>query len=365
MVLAGYVETNMIKQLTGIRAILAWWVVLLHILCNDKMAGYFRYSRLFSRGYLAVDGFFVLSGLILCHVYAGGLSSPSLAKCRSFLIARIARIYPVHLLMLAAFVPAVIANHWLHLPNSMTSFSARDLLLSICLVQAWGFIRHPAWNGGAWSISAEWFLYLLFPVFLFLLVKKQSLFRAGIVTALCVMALHWVKVSQENTPGPEGLYRTVLVLVSANFALGCVAYVVVNGHGRSPAWVGTAAAAGCKLCASLHLDEWFSFLFAILVIALSSDADRLSGILSRKVMIYPGETSSSLYMVHLYVWEIVAAIAHRGGILKASGAPYVVGIGLIAAVAASSFLYHVVEVPSRDYIRGLSRQRRVISESPS
>ncbi len=90
----------MIKQLTGIRAILAWWVVLLHILCNDKMAAYFRFSRVFSRGYLAVDGFFVLSGFILCHVYATSFSSVSLSQYRTFLVARLARIYPVHLFML-------------------------------------------------------------------------------------------------------------------------------------------------------------------------------------------------------------------------------------------------------------------------
>ncbi len=166
-------------------------------------------------------------------------------------------------------------------------------------------------------------------------------------------------------PGPEGLYSTVLVLVSANFALGCIAYVVVNRNVKPPSWVGTAVAAGCVLCATLHFDEWFSFLFAIVIVVLSSDADWLSGILSGEVMIYLGETSFSLYMVHVYVWELVAAIAHKAGAINSASAPYVVVIALVAAVAASSFLYHIVEVPSRNYIRGLDRQRRLISESSS
>ncbi len=67
-------------------------------------------------------------------------------------------------------MPGVIANRWLNLPNSMTSFSGRDLLFSIFLVQAWGFIRHHAWYSVDWSISADWFVFLIFPVLVFLLV---------------------------------------------------------------------------------------------------------------------------------------------------------------------------------------------------
>ena len=58
----------MINQLTGIRAILAWWVVGLHILCNPQMVKYFWFAPLFSRGNLAVDGFFVLSGFLITRI---------------------------------------------------------------------------------------------------------------------------------------------------------------------------------------------------------------------------------------------------------------------------------------------------------
>lgn len=355
----------MIKQLTGIRALLAWWVVLLHVLCNDKMAGYISFSRVFSRGYLAVDGFFVLSGFILCHVYADGFSKPSFSVYQTFLVARIARIYPVHLFMLAAFMSVLVANHWLHLPNSTTSFSVRDLILSVLLIQAWGFIRHPAWNEVAWSISAEWLVYLLFPLFLFLVVRSRSLSRTLVVSAACVLGLHWVKAFQEKVPGPAGLYNTASVLVSANFALGCLAYVVAKPMKRLPSWAGTAAAIGSIACATFHLDEVFSLCFALLIVALSSDRDWLAAALSRRVMVYLGETSFSLYMVHVFLWEIVAAVANKLGLLNSAGALYVAGAGLVAAALASLALYHAVELPARNYIRRLDHLRRIPVSVPT
>jgi peptidoglycan/LPS O-acetylase OafA/YrhL len=343
----------MINQLTGIRAILAWWVVLLHILCNEEMSRYFRLSTLFSHGDLAVHGFFVLSGFILCHVYAGKLLTGSAARYGSFLVARIARIYPVHFVVLIAFIPAVFANRWLHLPNSSTGFSVVDLGLSLILVQAWGFILHPAWNGVAWSISAEWFAYLLFPAFLLLIVKKPSVIRSVAATIASIVGLYWVSVTQASTPGPAGLYRTALVMVCANFALGCVAFVATKAVRKARPWVGAAAGGAAIICATLKFNAFFSLLFAVVVAALSSDQDWLSGALSNKIMVYLGETSYSVYMIHLFLWEAVAATARKAGVLHGSGAPFVVVVALIVIALASFVSYHVIEVPARAYIREL------------
>jgi peptidoglycan/LPS O-acetylase OafA/YrhL len=345
----------LIKQLTGIRAILAWWVVCLHILCNPQMVHYFWFARLFSRGNLAVDGFFVLSGFILCHVYAAGLEEFSARRYLAFLAARIARVYPVHLVVLIAFLPALAANRWFHLPNAVTGFSALDLGLSLLLVQAWGFVDHPAWNSVAWSVSAEWFAYLLFPAFLFVVVKGNSLLRLVAVTAASLLALVWVSFAQADANGPAGLYRSALVMVCANFALGCAVYVAKQERMRTQAWMGTAAAAAAIVCAACRWLPLYSFSFAVLILALSSDGDWLSGMLARKAMVYLGETSYSVYMVHLLVWEAIAMVAGRAGVLNAAGAPYVAGVAMMVITAASSLSYHLVEVPARRYFREFVR----------
>jgi peptidoglycan/LPS O-acetylase OafA/YrhL len=75
------------------------------------------------------------------------------------------------------------------------------------------------------------------------------------------------------------------------------------------------------------------------------------------MMVYLGETSYSVYMVHLLVWDGVAALAGRAGVLNASGAPYVAGAAMIAIAAMSSLFYRLIEVPARRYIRKFGRVR--------
>jgi peptidoglycan/LPS O-acetylase OafA/YrhL len=255
------------------------------------------------------------------------------------------------------FLPALVANRMFHLPNAVTSFSALDLGLSLLMVQAWGFIDHQVWNSVAWSISAEWFAYLLFPVFLIVVVKGNSIARVVIVSAASMIALHWVSAAQSEANGPAGLYRSALVMVCANFALGCAAYVVMKAGIGMKAWVGTAAAGASILCAHCRWLPLFSLSFAVLVLALASNADWLSRPLSGRVMVYLGEISYSVYMIHILVWAAIAALAGRAGLLNASGAPYVVAAAMLAIAATSSLLYHSIEVPARRYIRGLGRER--------
>jgi peptidoglycan/LPS O-acetylase OafA/YrhL len=103
-----------------------------------------------ARGYLGVDFFFVRSGYIITHVYFASLASPHSGAVWIFLWHRFTRLYPVHITVLAGLVAIVslagIAGYVLNNP------------------QDWGVTQSPGWNVPAWSISAEWFAYLLFPL---------------------------------------------------------------------------------------------------------------------------------------------------------------------------------------------------------
>src|SRR5947199_2767956 len=74
------------SALTSLRGVAALTVLIFHVIPDF-------------RGYLAVDLFFLLSGFVLTHVYREiELSRQSYFN---FLKSRLARIYPVHLLMFA------------------------------------------------------------------------------------------------------------------------------------------------------------------------------------------------------------------------------------------------------------------------
>ena len=117
-----------------------------------------------------VSFFFVLSGYILTHVY--GCSVADRAALRRFHLARIARIWPLHIACLIATMLL------LAVPEP---FRAGALAGNALLLHAWiPFDRYFfSYNYVSWSISTELFFYIAFPW----LVRRS---RAALVAWLCV-----------------------------------------------------------------------------------------------------------------------------------------------------------------------------------
>ena len=80
-----------LRSLTGLRGVAALWVLWYHA-CDAARTPQFGFG-----GYLGVDIFFVLSGFVLAYNYAGVRLTYA-----GFLWKRLARIYPVNLVTLAA-----------------------------------------------------------------------------------------------------------------------------------------------------------------------------------------------------------------------------------------------------------------------
>src|SRR5690349_15169616 len=107
-------EGQHLPALTGLRFLLALWVVLDHLtgpgMPLDHLAREWPHPvYAFVRGgYLAVATFFVLSGFVLARGY--GLEAWHPGRLRKYAVARFARIYPVYALSLAIIAPFVIAD---------------------------------------------------------------------------------------------------------------------------------------------------------------------------------------------------------------------------------------------------------------
>ena len=105
----------------------------------------------FAAGYMAVDFFFVLSGFVLTHRFGRtGISF------RDFLIERVARLYPLAVLSMLAFLAVAALNGgtpFLALtPDAIWNYFSAFLLLS-----GIGFQRVELINYVTWSISVELF----------------------------------------------------------------------------------------------------------------------------------------------------------------------------------------------------------------
>ena len=173
-----------VPPLTGIRALAALLVLGLHTEQNVPV-GLDSLLPFFARGYLGVDFFFILSGFIITHVYLGSLERFTFRSTRIFLWHRFIRLYPVHLAVLAGLVVLVSLSGVTGFAlNNPQDWGRTDLIWHITLLHAWGFAKHASWNAPSWSISAEWFAYLLFPLLapVLMRVRKEA-------TALCVAVL--------------------------------------------------------------------------------------------------------------------------------------------------------------------------------
>lgn len=120
-------------------------------------------NLLYRYGYLAVDLFFIISGMVFQHVYAeriaGGLSGGR------FFLLRFSRLYPAHLVTLIAAAALVwsFEARFDRLPNFLTPHNdAYYFVLNLLFLQDGFFNRGASFNGAAWSLSIEAFLYACF-----------------------------------------------------------------------------------------------------------------------------------------------------------------------------------------------------------
>lgn len=144
-----------LTDMTICRAVFALWVFTYHV---DLYLNFSRFlgpaADLIRHGYLGVDGFFILSGLILARTHpelAGGgqrfyakrrtpqFQPPAGGLVRRFYGKRLARIYPVHLasiIVLAVLVCVGRLRGWE--PHDPSRFDVSSLLQNLTLLQGWG-----------------------------------------------------------------------------------------------------------------------------------------------------------------------------------------------------------------------------------
>ena len=311
------------------------------------------------RGGLGVDVFFVLSGFIITHVYADTFATRiTLGSYGSFLQNRIARLYPVHIATLGVMIAMYVASRDLYdfVPERSEAYSLPSLAANLTLTHAW-FAGVWAPNTPAWSISAEWFAYLLFPVVALLLVRTPAWVQ-GTVIGLALVVMAW------STP------MHPLVRISTEFAIGMGAYLLYKRLpvlGDAPMsrfatrYGGTVAV--CVAVASLyvfaHAMYWIvALLAAVLIVTLAIEADLLAPLLKSAPIVYLGEISYSIYMSQWIVWSMWRRGVPR---LLHHHVPDVVLMGSagVAIVGVAALGYHCVEVPGRNVIRKtFARKRR-------
>ncbi|MDA9527636.1 acyltransferase family protein [Bradyrhizobium sp. CCBAU 25338] len=303
---------------------------------------------------LFVDMFFILSGFVISYSYPA--TSTGLRSYVRFLVRRIARIYPLHLLTLLIF--AVLALVGISGPTSRASWL--DFLHNLLLVQAWGVTDHLSFNSPAWSISAELFCYVLFPLFM-LLAGRVSPLMLAIIVALCygILAHAHLPIWQERSQMYGATFDFGMLRALPSFLNGILLTVLFrlsSDYRRKPvAFAGIALFAGSVLILNLYAKPDLAIiLFSLAILVTATGESAFARFPGSDWLGRLGNTSYAIYMVHEVLLILLFKPAWHYFGLQPSMFPVFALVCCIILTVVADVTYHYVENPARKLINRLA-----------
>jgi peptidoglycan/LPS O-acetylase OafA/YrhL len=371
-----------LRILTPLRGIAALWVVVYHF--GDQYLPALRpeqLGHLVGKGYLAVDLFFMLSGFVLTHVYHADFARFDPRRYRDFLAARVARLYPLHVAVLLAFVATAVAGRVLEFVHTGRfeqlpmegAHSLTALVANLLMLQGLA-AGELSWNYPAWSISVEFLAYLMFPLAIGPIGRADRWRGLGIGLALAagVLAFAWLARGDFNQwDGPLALARCL-----PEFLLGSLLYTALRRRdlarhvGTDRVAVGLLAAGAALLYLGAP-DLVTVGLFAVLVLSLAANRGRVQAILDQPPLVRLGELSYALYLVHGFVEHLTTRLLETGpGIVDRAQLGVASSLALFASMTVASlgiaaYVHPRVEMRGRRALRALlmggERERRGVA----
>lgn len=311
---------------------------------------------------IAVDLFFVISGIVIANGYLG--RTASWREYGEFIRRRFGRLYPLHLLTLGFYVAIGVATS-LGLVRVMadSNYAFDQLPANMLLVHAWGFSSQLSFNYVSWSISAEWFVYLLFPLVAWTVAKPSGVVAVVGMLAACIAASHyWL---DRDLPHLTWDYSILRALPS--FALGVWIFanrkLIADVIGPQGAALGLAVSIALLTTLMIFDANQYALIaasYAIVTFAFLCDVRQLRTPLAWEPISRLGTLTYSIYMLHPVVATILLSLL----------APRLIGTSFWASVAAISvavpitfgaaFLsYRFFEEPARQMLTSPQRRLRL------
>ncbi|WP_454616737.1 acyltransferase family protein [Bradyrhizobium cenepequi] len=366
------------QALDSWRGICACMVALFHF----DVISHLSFLPLTRNAYLFVDFFFVLSGFVIASNYRSRLADGF--GTGRFLVLRLGRIYPLHLVTLLLFIPIDAAKDGIG-PNLLQA-----VVTNILLLQGLGVNPQNWLNFVSWSISTEFAAYVIF---------------AAVVSRIGPTIWPWllpiiagpVMLATISPDGMNATYDFGLVRCLYGFALGVLCFDLRE---RFPALrarlepsvetlleaasfvlvVGYVSVAG----GSVALQVASPLVFTLVVLVFAREGGTVSRLLTVPPMLMIGMLTYSIYMLHPLVRAVVRAIlmvvervTHTdlfiSYALSAGHEPTkVVSLNgslwlgdllqvamLLLTVLLSVATYRFVEEPGRNWVRRLMDRRNV------
>jgi peptidoglycan/LPS O-acetylase OafA/YrhL len=351
----GYERRTELPALTSLRGLAALTVLLFHTsaLALSYTAGAdtgFALLKIWSRGYLAVDLFFFLSGFVLTHVYGNLLAEDRPWRAvGGFLWARFCRIYPA-----SAFAAGVCVLQFtlggVRFPAGQSL--AAQLIGNLTLMQV-PWLDSVLLNPPSWSISAEFYAYLMFPFLVPLMLRLKTPAVLGIGAAL----LTAIAVAHGFDGYDRGAGWPALIRALPEFAAGVVAYrcyshQFLRGFWQRDATLASVIALIVAACFAGASDGAVVMLLLALLMASVCNTGRSSRFIDARPLRWLGEVSYSLYIFQASLFLLliqIAPVLARHGLSDV----WLVSLAVPLALASGAIVHRCVDKPARAMLREL------------
>lgn len=317
------------EVLDSFRGIAAISVAMTHMHYLGSIADldFFRGSWLF------VEFFFVLSGFVLTHGYAFKEN----LTFKQFAISRTFRIFPLHISMLFVFLALEIGKfvaekYGFHFNSGVFSgpTAIREIIPNLFLLQSWTDYTVESFNIPSWSLSIEYYIYMLFFVTLFIKGVARNALWIGIVSVVVYLVLNNIALFTHSVE--RGLY---------SFFIGAITYLVYknikNHMDKISSYVFSFFELFCAILVIfiVSLDAPSSavtgpLLFSITILVFSFEKGIISQFFKQKVFLFFGRLSYSIYMTHMAIWvSLMAFFLFLQKILAFNMVPMIEGVRLV------------------------------------
>ena len=375
--------TSRFHVLDAWRGIAALLVALERLQAN----GFFYWQPLVRNSYLFVDFFFVLSGFVIAHAY--GEKIRGLPAAAGFALRRFGRLWPLHMLLLGVFVVFEAVKLVLILrgvtvevqPFSGTS-SPATILSNVGLVHGLGLYDVLTWNQPSWSISDEFWTYLVFAALCLAGLRRIGLW-AGV---LSIAALATLIAAAPR--GMDSTYDFGFLRCLAGFFAGVVTQRLWASFGEelrpkitaTAFWLEPAVITGALAFVALAGRGPIAFaapaVFSVLVFLLAFEAGPVSRLMQGRAFAALGAWSYSIYMVNYFVVLMIERAMNSGQrylsqsltqsffvsghekTLYSAGVPGLMDalaiVYLVVVLALSFVTYALCEAPARRFFNRLA-----------
>lgn len=359
----------MFTRLESLRGLAAIMVVLYHSPFYIEQPS----PALISNSYLFVDLFFVLSGFVMAYAYGDKIRDGM--GFGHYVALRLGRLYPLHLFTLMLWVPYILIKQYLYESGFGGTSQLDDnnlftFISNLFLLHGLGINESLSWNQPSWSISTEFFAYIVFFATAITLDRAQRLWVPLVLSAALYGFIFLVVQPEElKITYDHGFIRCLAAFYLGVFVYRLRALGTLDRVNFGPMSVVEVVAVATIITTVSASDMGYpvimlailSFALAVFVFA-TSGGGLISRMLDVDLVRKIGVWSFSIYMTHRLiqfgvsnVFEFVLDIDPKAA-MGWSSLPLNL-IMLIGIIWFSRYTYEWVEKPSRDWVKNRVRER--------